>query len=282
MIENITGQNQQEAIAFLSKYDETSVFLLGNLYEHGPKLGSHPHSGNFKLIREEGDITCVFCLTHRGNLLIQSKFVESIFPLIITSCEQEPIAIQGIIGEWKVAERFWQILKDKQIITKETFFSKEINYVLSLESWDGSPTKEARLLKKEDFEIWHALRCDYLEEQQLPHDLSDQEMYQLFLEKCAKGIIWGLFIDSQLISMAELNALTDTLATVGGVYTKPSWRRKGFGKALMRQLIYDCKHKLLLHKLMIFTGEESNFPAQKLYESLGCRHVGYMALLFGK
>lgn len=95
-------------------------------------------------------------------------------------------------------------------------------------------------------------------------------------------MIWGLFIETELISIAELNAKTDALATVGGVYTMPKFRRKGFAKTLMNGLIFDCKNKLSLHKLIIFTGESENKPAQKLYESLGCRKIGYMALFFGE
>ncbi len=59
-----------------------------------------------------------------------------------------------------------------------------------------------------------------------------------------------------------------------------------FGKwqkaVLMKQLIFDCKNKQDLSKLIIFIGEEENKPAQKLYESLGCQRAGHMALFFGE
>ena len=52
-LEKLTDSNQEEAISFLSKHENTSVFLLGNLNEHGPNLGLHVNSGNFKLIRKD-------------------------------------------------------------------------------------------------------------------------------------------------------------------------------------------------------------------------------------
>lgn len=281
-LEKVTGTNQEEALSFLSKHENTSIFLLGNFNEHGPNLGLHVNSGNFKLIRHEDKIICVFCLTRRGNLLVQSELVQPTFELIIASCKEESNRIQGLIGDWKFAKDFWQHLKDCEIIKKENFYSKEINYTLSLDYWQNFATKEARFLEIKDFQKWKILRLAYLAEQKLPQDLSEIEMHQQFLENCSKEMIWGLFIESQLISIAGLNAKTNSIATVGGVYTTPKWRMKGFAKTLMNQLIFDCKNKHGLSKLIIFTGANENKPAQKLYESLGSQRTGYMALFFGE
>lgn len=281
-LDKLTDSNQEEALSFLSRHENTSVFLLGNFNEHGPSLGLHVNSGNFKLIRNEGEIVCVLCLTRRGNLLVQSELVHPTFELIIDSCSKESNRIRGVIGDWKFAKDFWQYLKDRGIIKKETFYSKEINYTLSLDSWQNFATKEARYLEAKDFQHWRDLRLDYLVEKKLPEDLSEDEMHEEFLGKCNKAMIWGLFIESQLISIAELNAKTSSIAIVGGVYTEPKWRMKGFARTLMRQLIFDCKNKHGLSKLIIFTGEDENKPAQRLYESLGCQRAGYMALFFGE
>jgi hypothetical protein len=47
----------------------------------------------------------------------------------------------------------------------------------------------------------------------------------------------------------------------------------------MQQLLSDAKELHKIRKLIIFTGDK-NFPAQKLYNSLGVSQVGYYALLF--
>lgn len=279
-VEKITAQNQRESVNFLSQYENTAVFLLGNLHEHGPDLTAHANSGNFKLIRQNRKIICVFCLTRGGNLLVQSELISPVFEHIIASCKEEPSMIHGVVGEWDFAKDFWQFLKERKIITKETFYGKEINYALDLDDWQSAST-QARLLEPNDYQKWRTCITDYLLEQGLPENLSEGEKYEQFIEKCKKFMIWGLFMDSQLISIANLNAKTDHLATVGGVYTAPEWRKRGFAKTLMQQLVFDCKNRLLLKKLIIFTGEEENRSAQRLYESLGCQKVGYMALFFG-
>lgn len=281
-IEKFNALNQNEVISFLSKYENTSIFLLGNLSEHGPVLGMHANSGNLKLLRQDGKIICVFCLTRRGNLLVQSELTSPVFGLIVASCKEESLPLRGVIGDWKFSKDFWQYLKDQKIIKKENFYSKEINYTLNLDTLDIANTKEAKFLEVGDYLKWKALRMDYLLELNLPNDLTNEEMHEQFIVKCKKLMIWGLFEDSKLISMAELNAKTNTLGTVGGVYTMPQLRKQGFAKKLMEKLIFDCKNQIGLKKLIIFTGEEENKPAQKLYESLGCDKVGYMALFFGE
>ncbi len=203
-IEKITADNQNEALSFLSKYENTAVFLLGNLEEYGPNLGSHINSGNFKLIRENEKIVCVFCLTRNGNLLIQSELFDPLFESVLSSCQEEASRIQGIIGDWAFAFQFWEYLKKQNIITKEIFYSKEVNYTLSLDTWKGFSAKEARCLENKDYEQWKALRLDYLKELNIPEGLSDEERHDQFIERCHKKMIWGLFIDSDLCSLVKI------------------------------------------------------------------------------
>lgn len=92
--------------------------------------------------------------------------------------------------------------------------------------------------------------------------------------------MWGLFLNNILVSIADLNAKALDLGQVGGVYTVPSFRQGGYSKSVMKQLLRDAKELHNIRKLIIFTGDK-NFPAQKLYNSLGVSQVGYFALLFG-
>lgn len=282
IVEPVTEENRKAVNEFLLNRDATSIFLLGNLYDLGPRLTEHVNSGNFKLIKKDGKIICVFCLSKRGNLLSQSSPDKTVFDLIIQSCKEEPITIRGYIGDWDLSQKMWSFLKEKGIIHKDTYCSKQVNYELSIIDRPLQSYKEARILQTADYQPWERLRNFYLEEQGLPDDLNEEERKMEFLGKCSQKMIWGVFEKGKLISIGELNAKTDSLATVGGVFTIPEMRRQGYGTRLMEQLIYDCKNTLGLQKLIIFTGVDENKPAQALYESLGCKKVGYMALLFGE
>jgi lincosamide nucleotidyltransferase A/C/D/E len=279
-VEMISSENQEHMIAFLKNHDDYSLFLLGNFENYGPSLGEAPYSGNYKLIRLDSEIVAVLCLSKKGSLLIQSIIREPIFETVLAACLEEKIPITGLVGDWEFCHVFWQFLKNKKMIQTETFTSKEILYQANLSNRLPIPQSDVRLLEADDYTQWKPLRLDYLIEEGFPNDLSDEEMRRLFIDKCNKKIIWGFFLNNQLVSIADLNAKAFDLGQLGGVYTAPKFRQKGYSKAVICKLIADLKPIYNINKLIIFTGE-TNLPARKLYESIGVKQIGHFAILFG-
>lgn len=279
-VENVTDDTQKDMIDFLKRHDNYSLFLLGNFENYGATLSEQPYSGNFKLIRSLDEIVSVFCLTKKGSLLIQSVVHEPVFEIVLASCLEEALPLTGLVGDWDFCHLFWKFLKHKKVIQSETFVSKEILYNIDLSKVLHHPQPNVRLLIADDYNQWKPLRLDYLKEEGFPNDLSDDQLLELFVDKCKKKITWGYFIKDQLVSIADLNAKASDMGQLGGVYTDPNFRKKGYSKAVIHKLLSDIKKIHNIRKLVIFTGE-NNLPAQKLYESIGVNQVGYFALLFG-
>jgi predicted GNAT family acetyltransferase len=114
---------------------------------------------------------------------------------------------------------------------------------------------------------------------QLPENSFDEIRAEFHL-KVAQKITWGFFFNGQLVAIADLNARYCDLGQLGGVYTIPAFRKRGFSTRLICHLIHDVKALHHLRKLIIFTGEK-NLAARKVYESLGITPYGHYALLFG-
>lgn len=280
-VERVNKDSLSETIAFLRRHENYTLFLLGNLEAHGHKLTSAPNSGNFKLVRYKEKIVAVFSLIRRGNLVVQSELSEKfLMEKILIACHEEQLPILGLIGEWDFCRCLWNLFKEKAIILNENFISKELLYTVDLSKQNISNEPNVRLLVPDDYLQWEPLRIDYLKEEGLPNDLSEKQLHEQFIEKVQTKVSWGYFLETQLVAIAELNAKALDLGQVGGVYTKPEFRKRGFAKSIMHQLIEDAKKMHQIRKLIIFTGE-SNSPARRLYESLGVRHVGYYALMFG-
>lgn len=281
VLTDVTASLSQAMVSFLKSHEAYTGFLLENFEKHGLCLGEEPNSANFKAVFLKNEMMAVFALTRRGTLLVQSRLQQPIFDLILQACQKEPIKLKGVIGEWDFCFSFWEFLKQKNEIRDEIFVGKEVLYSLDLAKLTLSSCSQIRNLTENDYLQWRRLRLKYLEEENFPQDLSEKQLFEYFLEKSRDNLIWGYFFEKDLVSIAGLNAKVFGVGTVGGVYTDPPFRRKGYAFKLMQQLSLDCREKLGLHKLIIFTGE-NNLPAQKLYESLGVTLTGHYALLFAK
>jgi len=281
-IEAVDQSTESSMVDFLKQHEDYTLFLLGNYENCGLTLAESPLSGNYKIIRNpEGKVIGVFCLTKRGNLLIESTISAPVFDLVLSSCEEESHPLKGILGRWDLCKPFWDFLKNKQVIDQEVFTSKEVLYSIDLSTVQFESQPNVRLLKQNDYIQWKSLRLDFLGEAGLPNDLTDDQLYQSYLDKTQRKIAWGYFIEDQLVSIADLNAKAVDLGQVGGVYTIPAFRKRGYSRAVMKHLLADSKKIHSIRKTIIFTGEK-NLSAQKLYESLGVSPVGHFALLFGE
>jgi ribosomal protein S18 acetylase RimI-like enzyme len=266
---------------------DTSLFLLSTLSALGPRLGPHLNSGNFRLVEENGTIVAVFCLTRRGNLLVQAGGRADLAEPIFEACHAESIDLRGVVGEWPIAEALWELLRaDPRFVPTHNL--KDVLYRLRLKS---APTRRprapepvegfsVRTLDEGDFVQWERLNTEYFEE--LPLQASLEQRRTDFLVRIRSGLWWGAFdADYELVSIAALNATYGSLGQVGGVYTRPSHRKRGIGRAVMRLLIEDSRGRLGFNRLVLFTGE-SNEAARRLYESTGFQAAGAFGLLLGE
>lgn len=281
MIELVNPQNNEEVNAFLLQNGESAQFLINNLREHGPKLNEHPNSGNFKAIKnEEGRIHGVFCLTRRGNLIIQSEIISP--EIILDACTQEHVKIKGFIGDWNSVEPVYLLFKERNITYKPSYESKEILYSYILTSSDLKLKHDSRVrfLEVDDFAQWLEFSNAYMSELSLPDNLSAEQKRKDFDSQVSHKIWWGLFDGKKLLSRAALNSKGDTTGQVGGVFTPKEHRQKGLAKAVMFHMLKDCRDLHRHTKSILFTGE-ADMPAQKLYESMGYSRIGSFALILG-
>jgi predicted GNAT family acetyltransferase len=282
MIRHVTDTDLQRVRAFLESHVDTSLFLLSTLAVLGPRLGHHLNSGNFRLIEAGGQIMAVFCLTRRGNLLVQAGGRTDLAEQIFEACEPEPIEVRGVVGEWPLAEALWMLLRaDPRFETTHNL--KDVLYRLMLKEAPRTVAGSGnlRLLEAADFVQWERLNRAYFAELSLPLQATLEQRRTDFIVRIRAGLWWGAFDDChELVSIASLNATYGSLGQVGGVYTRPAERRKGLSRAVMQLLIEDCRERLRFEKLVLFTGED-NTAARKLYESLEFAPAGAFGLLLG-
>jgi predicted GNAT family acetyltransferase len=262
------------ALAFLNNRFATSMFLLSNRESFGTTLGEHPSSGNFRVLLRDGNVEGVFSLTRRGNLLVSGDVAADTLAAIAGACAREGIPLQGVLGNWELAEHLWQGFA----LPTCSFRSKEILYQLDpLPSFPADPA--VRFLVPSDFTEWRPMRHAYQAEEGLTRELPEDQLRANFERFCGMNEYWGLFEGGKMVSTAALNARTREIGQVGGVFTWPEHRGKGYSQRTMRQLLRDCAVVHGLRRMILFTGE-ANFAAQRVYEKLGFRKIGNFGIFF--
>jgi predicted GNAT family acetyltransferase len=267
-----------QVCAFLEQHANTSMFMLSNLAMNGLRVGTTMNSGDFKIIEEGGEVSAVFCLTRRGNLFAETGGRTEFAPAIVDSCRAEPIPIGGVLGEWKLAQAIWSILRNNPVF-KELYAAKEILQTLDLDEV-SQPTaaSQVRQLRADDFEQWDVLSSAFCVEEGMPVQGTVTDRQVVFVRSVDARRWWGYFEKGHLLAMAGLNAVYKQLGQVGGVYTVPDRRRAGLSRATMNALLADSVHVHRLKRLVLFTGEHSH-AARRLYVSLGFSTVGDYAIL---
>jgi GNAT superfamily N-acetyltransferase len=267
--------------AFLEQHVETSVFLLANLTELGIQATPSPLSGNFRLIEHAGSLAGVFCLTRRGDLLAQTGGRADFVDPILEACALEPFPLTGVIAEWTVADAVWSRLLSTPGFDSK-YRCKSVVYCLdhlpdASDVPDGITIRE---LTERDYEIWDPIDRAFHESEGLhvmPDAARRRSGYRL---RADVGGWWGAFAGGELVSTACLNAAYRGLGQIGGVYTRPDYRRRGLARRVMAELTRAHRVRSDLRRLVLFAAEQ-NRPARTLYESMGFAERGRFGLLFG-
>jgi ribosomal protein S18 acetylase RimI-like enzyme len=280
LVEAVNSSNLSQIRRFLNDHAETTLFLSSNLAAHGLSLGEHPNSGDYMYIRNDAEVLGVFCLTRRGNLLVELAGRVELAGLVLGACHQGEVAIRGVLGEWASSSAVWRELTGSgQVVERLT--SREVLFRLQIGEPTGEPPIGVRRLEPNDFEAWSCLNSAYACELGLSENLTEEQRRLGFADSASAGHWWGYFLEKGLVSIAGLNARHGPLGQVGGVFTRRDLRRRGYSRAVMQQLLSESHSILGLSKLILFTDQE-NTSARGLYRSLGFEEIGEFGMMFGE
>ena len=95
--------------------------------------------------------------------------------------------------------------------------------------------------------------------------------------KMEQGTTWILEDGGRPVSTSGFNTTTAEAVQIGGVFTPPELRCRGYGRAVVAASLLDARAEGVQSSIL-FTGV-GNIPAQKSYEALGYRHIGAYRLI---
>lgn len=278
-IEPFTDANREDALALLRRRRPSSLFLLGNLADQGPVLTDHLNSGDYRVLRrDDGAVGAVFAHYRRGNLIVQTDRFADYAAAIVADVRSDGRPLQGILGDFEVVAPCMAALAPRWVpssVKREPLFDLDLTLAVAAPVPEGlSP----RRLTHDDFGAWRALMQASGIEGGIPEQGTDAQIAQGFADRVARGVHWGADYQGQLVSIAVLNVIADRMGLVGGVYTVPALRRRGFSRAVMDRMA--CDSQGALDALVLFTHED-NLAAQQLYRKMGFGEIGLFAMVFG-
>lgn len=87
-----------------------------------------------------------------------------------------------------------------------------------------------------------------------------------------RGDTWLLEDDGRPVAVTSFNAALAEVVQVGGVWTPPDRRGRGYGRAVVAASLLDARAEGV-GRTVLFTGE-ANEPAIRAYLALGFQRVG--------
>ena len=88
---------------------------------------------------------------------------------------------------------------------------------------------------------------------------------------------WVLEDEGVPVATSGFNAAIREAVQIGGVYTPPQYRRRGYGRAVVAASLLDARAEGV-ETAVLFTGHD-NLPAQRAYAALGFRPIGEYRML---
>jgi predicted GNAT family acetyltransferase len=131
-----------------------------------------------------------------------------------------------------------------------------------------------RRLKAGDLDLVTAWRVAYSME--LLGSDENQDLWDESREnmegKLRTGESWVLEVGGDVVANTSFNAAVREAVQIGGVYTPPKLRGRGYGRAVVAASLIDARNEGV-EKAVLFTGDV-NRPARKAYAALGFQRIG--------
>jgi uncharacterized protein len=274
--------DEPRLFAFLERYVDTSLFLFSNVERAGLLDRGQPLQATYVAAHDAtGEITAVAGHAWNGNVMLQGD--GGLEAAAGRAVELSGRAVRGLIGPWPLVLRARAALGLER--TSATHDGQELLFSLSLDalrlpSLLQQPAVVVRAPSEaETLRIVTGWRVDYLVETLGSKRSPELETAALeHMQGTRKdGLLWVLARGDELVAMTTFNASARGIAQVGGVYTPPSLRSRGYARAAVAGSLQRAQESGTVRSIL-FTAEH-NQAARRCYTSLGYEVIGDFGLV---
>jgi predicted GNAT family acetyltransferase len=261
--------------AFLLPHLASSMFLIGNLRAAGFLDDGERYEGSYAAAFQRGKIVAVVAHYWNGNLVLQAQTCLADLCRVATTASKRPI--QGLIGPDRQVDAVRRLLDiKKQLVQLD---ETEKLYCLTLDELilpEGlrSGRLRGRRMEPRDMSLQIEWQVAYGAEAlgEVPGADARRRARAGLEQMMREARTWILEDQGEPVATSSFNTAIHEAVQVGGVWTPPYLRNRGYGRAAVAASLLDARAEGVAMAIL-FTGED-NVPAQRAYEALGFRHIG--------
>ena len=271
--------------AFLLPRVESSKFLIGNMRLAGLVDTGQRYGGTYAAAFEGPEIIAAAALFWNGNLITQAPVhLEAVWRATLQAAGRPLCGLLGPDDQISVVKA--TLALDDAATTSGAIQLDQTDKLYKLPLHElvvpdhlRSGRFQGRRMERRDLDLlaeWRAgFEVEALGEENSPElrRVLRDDMERLLDE----GQTWILEDQGTPVSTSAFNTAIAEAVQIGGVWTPPELRGRGYGRAVVAASLLDARARGA-GTAILFTGED-NVPAQKAYEALGFRHIGDYRLI---
>lgn len=274
----LTEADARELERFLALHRDSSMFLRSNLRNAGLTYRGAAGEAHYAGMFHSGDLVGVVAHCWNGMMLLQAP--EHVPELARSLVQWSGRAVTGFSGPLaQVAQARSALNLDTAEATldgAETLYALDLARLVIPEVLTGGAL-QCRLPQPEERELlcdWrHAYNVEALGS---PDSAATRQHAAAFLDtQIAEGNAWVAVANKVPVSLSAFNAALPDIVQLGGIYTPPELRGRGFAKAVIAASLMAVRDRGV-SRAVLFT---NNPNAVKTYEALGFRRIGDYGLV---
>lgn len=269
-IKSISNDDAAAALTFLRRDPLINVYLISRILEE-----RFAPSTQTVEVRHNRDIVLVASLATNIVLAGDSELPQDVTEMAIAVIAERILTrllpVRAIISPAHLVEMLWARLRTRLDPPTVVRMNQPVYAIRG--RFDYPDLKESRYATARDLEAL-VPACAAMHREEVGIDPLDRDaagyrerVRELVEQK--RSVIW--VVDGAIAAKCEYSAVTNETVQLMGVWTSPRFRRRGYARALLREVCGHCARK---GKTVTLFVNDFNLPAIALYEDLGFQRIG--------
>jgi uncharacterized protein len=267
--------------AFLRRHADSSLFLRSNLRTAGIVDRGEPFQGTYFGAFDGAELVGVAAHCWNGNVIVQAP--AALDDAVCAAVEATGRGVRGIVGPWDqlCAARRALAMEDRpaRMESHDRLFALALADLARPAVLDA-PGVRGRAATIGDLDLVTRWRVAYCVEilGATEGDALRAESREDMRRMCDASLAWLIEQDGGPVSFSGFNARLADVVQIGGVFTPPALRSRGWARAAVASQLAAVVGEGV-SRAILFTGEDP--AAQRAYTAIGFRPIGdYGLLLF--